>query len=540
MKNEVYFWIAFVVIVLAVALYVRLYYQPQLDLQLTFANSSQPAVSLYPYQKLSVPMEISNTGSATATNMSVGVYVDGNLTTLYRVYLPGGKSEPITFNFTTSYAVGRHTVYVVIDPDKLYNIKNRQDTQLQFNFTELAPQAAAPNSSLPSNGIAGQTLLNSGYGGIIVGSYLSYNYSISAFNFGGPEPISSFLYPFLNLTASYDKEVSIASASYGNGTYAYSVWLQGYLTPNVVGIAASGQGRNITNYTEPYGGVSLVKLGRNFTLCSWYSGGWLKMLFYNGSSCLGMINSTYGTHIDYAPLYDKLVVPNGTLEANYSAVSGNELRTSALVVQDSGFVYESIWPEGTVKGVCQGLIDDVNGTPFCSTYLVPNFGTIGNVSVVRTSADVNDYNLSVVAITNTSDLLSQVSDNIGLINSFGIKGSAINFTSGINNTCVFGGYFQCSGMQLLNGTATFTVKNLLDSKVRLTGVGCDKAGAPVTVPLNTTLAVNASTTLSLKCYNDGVPLSGAYVSLALDLPINYTQGNLTTSVLGHGYIEVSG
>lgn len=540
MKNEVYLWIALFVIIAVVALYLRFYYQPQLSLTLALAPGTPAAASLYPYQKLELNMTIDNTGSATASNLSVGAYVNGNITTLYRIYLPAGKSEQITFNYSTLNAPGLYNVYIAIDPDKLYNIADRQKTAVSYNLTVIPSENATPAENLPSNGISSESILNSGSGGYEIGEYLNLNYSVTSLSFNGTGAVGDFLGRFFYLTASsYIKNYSIASVAYNNGSSAYSVWLKGYLTQPTVGLAAEGMGYNVINYSNKgLGPVSYVDLQGNTTLCGWYSGGWLKLLFYNGSSCLGLLNNSNGPTINYASDYDKLLTFNGVVLANYSEESHGSLRTSALAFGDGAFYYDTIWRNNTATQTCYGLVEPINGISYCSQVLIPLLGQLGNFSAVETTAQIGKTNVSLIAWpVNSSKLINQIPLSASVLGSFGVTGTSVNFTSTVNG-CYFGASFQCTNASVTNSIISFTLKNTVGSTVKLNSIGCYEAGPPVNKTLGYSLAANAVTTISVPCYEDGSLVQGVQIGAGMELPLNYTVGGQTGTLTGDASVNI--
>ena len=95
--KERYLWAAFIVLIIAVSLYLRYYYQTPLSINVSMASFSS---AVYPYQTIPIPISILNTGSSTINNISFGLYINGNITRTYRAYLPVGKRATIPYNFT--------------------------------------------------------------------------------------------------------------------------------------------------------------------------------------------------------------------------------------------------------------------------------------------------------------------------------------------------------------------------------------------------------------------------------------------------------
>ena len=61
MKDEIYVWIAIVVAIVSVAVYLRILYQPPISLSLS--SSAILPSRLYPFEVVKLPVTVSNTGS---------------------------------------------------------------------------------------------------------------------------------------------------------------------------------------------------------------------------------------------------------------------------------------------------------------------------------------------------------------------------------------------------------------------------------------------------------------------------------------------
>ncbi len=86
--KEIHIWIVFFVLVIAGALYLRYYYQPSISLNLSFVGNDSHL--FYPYEQVSVPISVQNTGSSEISDLSFGIYTNNNLTRTYKMTIPAG------------------------------------------------------------------------------------------------------------------------------------------------------------------------------------------------------------------------------------------------------------------------------------------------------------------------------------------------------------------------------------------------------------------------------------------------------------------
>lgn len=540
MKNESYVWIFVIVLILAVGLYLRFFYQPTLDIALS-ANSTAKA-ALYPYQKVSMTIGVFNKGNSNIDNMSIGVLVNGNLTSLYKVTLPVGKQTSIIYNYSPTLA-GNYTIEAVADPGKLYSLENRADAQTSIRFSVLSSQAAAPGSMLPkanATSIRGENFTRGGY---LLSSYLSNKYGMSGFALTGNSKIDSFITPLVNLTALEIKNITVSDADYVNGSSAYSIWIKGYIDPDIFSVAASASGLEWKNVST--GGVitTFINMSGGTTFCSWYSGGWIKTLSYEGNgTCLSMMGAAASNASMLkggvnSTLYNKIEISNTVMIGNYSGESkDSSYAAKTFFFANASFIYASISNNTPQTNVCYGLIDVINGTSYCSTYLLPASGGIQNLSLVRTTAYIGSYNFTVLSLLNTSFAVSAVPVAAGIIGAFKIPGNSLMLKSGIVDTCSFNDTFGCGNVTYFNGTIGFRVTNKLNATVRLLGAECYTLGNVLPFPLNVTLASGESAEVSPECFGTSGKLSGFVFGENLRLAMNYSTTNKTALSLGKAFI----
>ncbi len=542
MNREIYLWALFFIAVIAGALYFRYYYQPGINLSLK-VNAAQG--SAFPYQKVDVPITLTNVGGSPITNLSFGVFVNGQLHTLYKVTLPPRRNVTIPFNLTFSGS-GKYNVEAIADPDKLYNIVNRSSVQDNVSIYVYNDSADRPYEYLPSGAVARQDGSMDNFG-FDAASYLEQNYNISQYSVFKMTQVNGFLEPIINLTSAYIRNLSYSYAVYENGT-AYSLWMNGYVEPGIIGIAARAANLSTATAGTGVGNVTLVYINGNTTVCSWYEGGWIKVLAYEGNApCTSLLghNSTglYWTLVGSKPYSGLTRIYNGSADANFSSWSLLTKVASAGTLKLGGnraVTLASVSSNQSVNSTCYGVISTLNGTNFCSIYLLQSGGIIRNLSLIRTYAVVNSYNLSVLALTNTSAIESQIGESMALINGLDVYGKSVNFTSGVKNTCLFNANFTCTNATLMNDTLYIKLRSLVSSPINITGISCFWNTPGPRASENYSLAFNQSADISALCYNSTNALSGGYINLKLGLVVDYNSNGRNLSDFGSAYIVKSG
>lgn len=540
MNKEIYVWLVVILAVAFAGLYLRYFYQAQIGIALSL-NTTGLNTSLYPYQRFSLPIVVNNTGSGAIENLSLGVFINGNLTVPYKVTLPQGKQAIIRYNYTPSIP-GNYDIMVSADPGKLYNIADRSKTSASVTLRVGAPETAAAYGLVPAANLTSLHNTNFGKGGYIVQAYLSNNYKVSDFALIDSAQISRLLTPLLNSTFNDIYNMSVSTARYGNGDSAYSIWIRGYLNPDVVLALFSNASSVLSQKVslQPFGNITYLTLPNYTTLCGWYSGGWLKLFGYVGSrTCYQILSS--GTLNGTAQSFGKLpLLENVSALANYTGEDGNTKYAATLSLTPTSFIYARISNSTgatNASDVCYGIADSANGMSYCSTYISPISGHIGNLSLVRTTAYIAGYNASVFSLSNSSKLLYQVPININVIRRFGISGNYLQFQSALSSTCSLNASFPCSNTTFENGTIKVTVENNLGSDVRLGSLGCYAHGAFAATSLgNATVAAGKSANLTATCFSNGAKLSGILVNLNLNLLLNYTVANRTQTLPGKAQI----
>ncbi len=539
MNKEIYLWVIFFIAIVGIALYLRYTYKPSMDVSVTINTSG--IHSIYPFQNLAIPIQVSNTGSSAIKGMGIAMLVNGNQTSYYTITLPSGKSTSFNFNFSAQ-ASGTYNVSAVADPGKVYNIANRKSATSSTSVYVMANLSADPFEYLPGNGSTAKALINSNLFGFEAMIYLKAYYNITMPVFLGGN--IGFLSPLLNLTYQYLHNMSVGYYGYANGSYAYLLMLRGYLSPRVVGVAAGAEGLSVYNTSNLGVNITHVKLGKNTTLCSWYAGGWLNSLIYSGNAdCIGILLNKYNSsfanpyHSVSEKLYNASI--NITKDLSYTFISGNSFLVAAVDQIGPTIYIPTIQSSKASEGTCYGVISTVNGTDYCSEILLNDSGGTGkSVSVLRTTELTSKYNATMLAIFNTSKLYSTEASAISIIKGMDLSGNAVAFTPGISSSCSFANSFGCSNVSFANGALGFSLTNLLSMPANVSSIMCYSAVAGSPSHVGVLLAPGATKTISALCYNGTSLISGIPLGLKLNLIANFTANGTRSIATGSAYIPI--
>lgn len=535
MKKEIYYWIVLIVIILAAALYVRLNYNPPISISLNFSSSGSNT-TIYQYQQDTLNLQVLNNGP-TVKGLPVGLSLNGNLTDIYNISLPTGKGTIIKITHTFGNP-GSYNFTAETDPTKLYGNINQASTSI--TVTVLPPANATPQKMLPVNqtGFYASNMTILGYG---ISSYLNKNYSVSQTRLSNISPLNLFMDRLFTIGGSYIENISVAGAEYNNGN-GLSLWFDGYLKPSIIGVAAQAENLTVSNQTIGTQPISLIRLSPNVTTCSWYSSGWIKTFSWEGNETCAEILSKNPAGISENNTLKKLLpFQNNTVSlADFYANSNTWSRYGNLIVTGKdALAYYVLWNNFTENHTCYGLTDTFNSSSFCSVYMLQNTGSLGNVSLIRTTEYLGKYNISIFSITNAStNPFEQVSSNIGMIQKLKLPGDPINFTSGISNTCDFSEVVSCGTPTFANSSISLNLTNIANQTIKINSIGCFMAGIGPGSSINKTLAVGASTLITTECYNNSKTINAIPLNLQLRLLLNYTENNTSKTIQGGALITI--
>ena len=533
--KERYLWVAFIVVIIAISLFFRYYYQTPLSINVSLGSISG---TTYPFQEVTIPITMSNPGSSTINNLSVGLYTNGNTTRIYRVYLPAGKQATAYYNFTPSSS-GTYTISVVADPSKLYDIVNRQSAQSSTTLTISPAEKPAPYSNFPANAI-GQDIFYMNPRGYIATQYFD-NFTVSNYLdlinpiVSGSEQVNNFIYPALDVFTSYQEinQMLVSHAYYSNYSLA-SIWISGYISPFAIDTAATGEGINFTKYEN----TSVINFGNDTTLCSWYSGGWTKILVsLRGENCTSYTTNTTNM-LSNNKIYYTLKNRNESL-LNYSGYNynGNLTYAGDLSVNSNTLVLESIIKSTNLNNnyYCYYNVLNISNGSYCQQYFYQ-----GNVILNQVNRLIGDYNVSVMWIPSNSTSQQSIAYALNLSDSYGILGnkttayvyayaSKCEFLQ--DNTTCQNPVFASNATELRIG---LNISNRYAKAITLNALGCTLEGNFTLSKLNVNVPAGKSATVYLPCYNRGKEINASITPAGdpLSLKLNYTYNNVANTTAG--------
>lgn len=542
MKNEWIFWALLVIVVVLFSLYLKLNSTSTIGMFVGISNNVGNNL-LYPFQRVIIPINVTNTGSSAITNVVFTIKINGNTSTSYQLTIPVGKNVNIQYNFTPKVA-GMYNISVVADPADIYQIANRNNAHNSTFINVSMAQNAMPYLLLPNRNVTSSGSLDLGRAGFLASSFIYQTYGIPSF--APTSKYDAFVFSVLNLTQQYVRNVSTAYAGYANGDYAYSVWTSGYLSPRIMGVAASAKGYQAINYTLRGRNVTFVDLGNDTTYCSWYDMGWIKNVVYHNLSftCLSIYDNTTATLTSplqsmNSTVYSKTLAINGSIFlGNYTSRVGNDSKFGSLAQVGSEFIATSIGSNSTIGTKCYGVINTVNGTSYCSTYILPLQGGIQGIALLRTSSQIGNLNASALSVINNSRIFQAVPIAIGFIKSLNLTGQSAVFNSGFSNSCNFLNSFACNATNFRNGTMSLSITNNLNSTARINSMYCRTRGNVKSTPLNFSLAAHSTANANVTCYTNGNVIAGVPLNLKVSLLLNYTSLNITNTVNGNATVNV--
>lgn len=518
--KEIYLWIILFALIIAGAIYLRYYYQPSLSVSLSFVNHSSE--SFYPYEQISNPIAVENTGSSGISNLSFGLYINNNITRTYRISIPAGKTAIVHFNFTPTSS-GNFAIRMVADPNMLYNIQDRGAAQATWNVYVSNAETPKPYALFNSNGLIGEDSYNMSPSGYALSIFLFNNTGANQFGLTPSQQINDLIYPTLDVYYNYIESIQIAHAYYKNH-YLVSMWVSGYLGPSAISTVAIGKGLNVTTV----GDVTLINFGGNTTMCSWYSGGWLKTLAsVNYTSCDMILNvpSYKGINVSYESKFSD----RNSKIYNYSGFIGNGTYSGQWSELKGSLMFQSIEKGANFTNVCYGSIEEVDNVSYCNTFLIES----GNTVLVKTNALLGSYNLTVWGIGNETMMFNQSALNIKQIEEYNITGPVSSFVSGFANSCYINTYIGCYDATWNYNSLSLALVNGYNSSVAFGGIKCFISGSAPYTYLNQTIAPGGYAATTIPCYDNGTVISGVPLGLNVHLTLTYKALNQTSVANGY-------
>ena len=523
--KERYIWAAFIVVIIIGALYFRYFYQPSYSISV---NVAAPSGKAYSFQSIPISISVSNNGSATIDNISFGLYINGNTTRIYKAYIPAGKQATVTYNFTPANS-GAYKFSVVVDPSNLYNIADRSAAQGSATLTVSPTEKATPYSNFP-NGAESQDISLMKPQGYVATLYF-VNFT-KDFLITGSVQANNFLYPTLDVLASYINNITISHAYYP-GHNLTSVWISGYINANTIDAAAQGQGINISQENS----VSVMNFGNSTTLCTWYSGGWTKMLISIAADNCTAYTANTTDSINFSSVYYELKNRNISL-LNYYGYGPGVKYAGDISANANALVYESLAEGSNFSNICYGLTFNMSNNSFCRMIILQ-----GNTTADQLNRITKSYNLSIWWIPTANATIPALNNAINLSSSYVLPGNSIAFISAYSNQCILTKDITCNNPVFASNTTELRIGiNITDnygSPITLNGVACSLGGTAPLTKLDVLLASDKKTTVYMPCYYSGKEVNSSIVPAGdeLYLKLNYTYNNIANTTYGAAYIE---
>lgn len=526
MKKEVYVWVVFFVVIVAVASYFRFFYQPALSMSVSMRAAPG---NIYPYQIVQVPITVVNTGSVPISNMAFGTYLNKNISTVYKASIPAGKQATVYFNFTPSSA-GIYNITFIADPSKIYNIAGRASAQKSMEVTVLNAERASPFEYFTVNGITGEDRFNMTPEGYLIGKELYYNYSVGVLTLTGSRSVDHFFYPAFAVYGSYIDDIAVSHAYYDNYSLA-DVWIKGYLNANAIEEAAVGQGLNVSSYNSS---VYVINFGNRTTLCSFYAGGWLQnFISINGNSCASYLKNRNA--FNYTGNYGLLKTTNGSV-LNYTGYQGRIGYAGSIAAGiNNSILFESVVKGGNYTNKCYGNILNISNVSYCSTDYM-----FGNNDVLSENERlVGNYSIGVWSMSSIAAMQPANYQALAVAGSYNLSGAKIGFVSAFTKAtsmCSLGAGATCLNPVLSGGNMTFTITNNFNDTLTLDYGICYEQGPAPSTHLNITIAPGESKNVTVGCYNKGQALSGIELYIMTYVNVGYVRAGKSGEFRGYAYI----
>ena len=522
------------VVIVAGGLLFRAFYTPQISAVVNFSSGSNKTIVMYPYQKAYFPFMVKNTGTTPINNLSIGVFVGGNLTEIYRIALPPGKNLSIVFNYT-ALTPGNYILSAVLDPGKVYNLNSRAEAQDSLNVVIKAESNKSPSEFIGRSGALEYGTTNTTIEGYLIQRYLEEYYGVRAPSTIGYIPRSvQFFNPLINLTQNYIVRISSTYKNSGNFSELY-LWMQGYLDPSIIAYFAKGLNLTYSIKNSSVGNMTVVDLGNGTTLCSWYSEGWLKNLVYEGGNNCSNVSENLSFQ------NQSIIVPLGSTVKNSSAIADyyqsaiGRSSQSALIVMNNTIIYTILGNSSSNNYTCSGTIENKSGREYCSTYILPSTGGSANLSLIKTVGIFGSHNLTSFALVNSSHAGFAIDLTIQNIENLGFSGSGANFTQTILGTCQAKN-FSCYNAILSGNLLGFEIKNILNKSATIKTISCHSAGMKINATFDKVLSSGDSANFSVRCYDNSGVISSFVPGETLNISIGYSLNGTLLDSEGKVYV----
>lgn len=513
--------------------------------------------AVYPYQESHFLINVTNNGNNKINSVLLGFYLNGAAISTNTVSIPAHQSIILLRNYTYSES-GNYSFQAVADPGRLLNIANRSMAQNTFNYDIMQPQLADVYSSIPNANIINTEQFTLSGLGEYSSSAVANRYNISTFNylFSNSQNIILKIFDSMASSIAYSKG---AYAQYANGSTAYVAWLQGTVSPTEINPLISSFGSK----TSLQHNITYSQLNGTSSICTWYSNGWTKLIYYynasKGSGCAGLastsFNSTEGVLLANALISNTSITnyqsnfyyTNTTQLGSIISYSRNSLTATRIFNNTLGLFATSIAqvPKGLnvtlSNNTCYGLIYNNNSVHICSV-IVPtrNFSVNFPFELVKTTEIQPNYIISEYSLLNSSLVTIAHANAARLIYLLTQNSTTAQWVTGFRSSCsMISPQFGCNfiSFNYSSNLASINFTNKLGSSITISKINCAIAAGYPNATINQTIAQNGTAELSFQCHNIPVPETAAISTYTLN--ITYVSKGITNSTSTYGLLNIT-
>ncbi len=536
---------AVIVVVIAVAVAYVLSTQIHHTYDISVTLRANVSASPYPYQAGHFRADINNTGSGTATDVPLLIYLNGNPIGSYKVTLPQGKGGAVAWNYTFPYS-GTYQFQAIADPGHVFSISNRSAAHGSISIIVNPPQSSNVYSSIPNDNITytqSFTLLQNGSAAV---SLMALGYNTSILN-GIMGPARSVMLRMLQDLSDTINLVQGAVAYYPGNQVAYTAWVQGTITPALVGAVVNSYSVPISSISANGTKAAFARVTNTTSMCFYYSNGWTKIISYYNSTLNATCASISSTA--YTGNASSVVVGTGKAIAGLENISprfvysNSSYLGSALTYDNGTHGTASIFSNqyGTfmsylkrnnapvnlsVNSTCNGIIYPAANVFVCSSGIAPIRNSGETADLINETIVTENYTASIYSFVNRTNLLLANNAGINLLLSLNISNRSAGWNSTFVNTCSLNetpyGYLPCrvASFSHTNYTTTIGIISALSTPITLTSIACYTPGIKQAYPINIALAPGGTANVTTTCTNPPIPLGT--ISTTYDIAINYT------------------
>lgn len=573
-KNILIYAAIAAVVLVAVYIYASSALTPAYSISVRLSAVSQPN-TIYPYDSSILQLTMNNTGSSTIQNLPLMIYVNGQqIETLTIQSLPAHNvsTKELLYIYRSS---GPYNFSAIVDPSHLFNVQDRAAAQASMDVRVAQVQTPDVYLSIPNGNITDTQSFSFSQNGTDEILYLDMNYSLRAMRnvFDGNVPV------LLRIFNSYFPDIARfngASASYANGTSAYTAWLQSNLTMPDISALLKLYKYNSVNFTVNNSQAIYLKANATSSLCAYYDRGWTKLVVYNnasiGGTCEQLAGQSYSgaetntlirelaadpklrsyqnvtaQYNANAPIFayvhsslvgSSLESDNGVLTAINLFQTYPNITTNSVPAFFAGLISQNKPVAGTSQRVCDnGIAFNGNGVSICSAYTATSTGYVGEPILLNSTEIASNYTLSLYSLINENYTVLSHFTAAELIGSLKLNESVAPWKGQIQNGCSLNSSQKVScGFVSVNSISPIITMNLTNgysSSISLKNVSCGYDAVPESTPENG-IVVAPGSILKVTVPCKVTPLVGfiQFVGISFKVNATYTVNGQTMSSSG--------